>query len=181
VLLPAADDADFQARVGAFLQALALLDWTIGRNVRIDTPWATTNAAEIHRHGGTGRAGARRHPRPWFLDRGALQQETDTVPILFPVAPIRSVRLHRRLAVNSAVGSASRRGRNIRRREFIGALGGAAAWPLAARAQQPTVPVIGWMSGRSPEDSAHLLAAVREGLRQTGFVESESDEMRNSP
>jgi hypothetical protein len=37
------------------------------------------------------------------------------------------------------------------------------------------------MSGRSPEDSAHLLAAVREGLRETGFVESESDEMRNSP
>jgi len=67
------------------------------------------------------------------------------------------------------------------RREFIGALGGAAAWPLAARAQQPTVPVIGWMSGRSPEDSAHLLAAFREGLRETGLVESESDEMRNSP
>jgi putative tryptophan/tyrosine transport system substrate-binding protein len=65
VLLPAAaDDADFQARVGAFLQALALLDWTIGRNVRIDTPWATTNAAEIHRHGGTGRARTRRHSRP---------------------------------------------------------------------------------------------------------------------
>jgi putative ABC transport system substrate-binding protein len=37
-------------RVGAFLQALALLSWTIGRNVRIDTRWATTNAAEIRRH-----------------------------------------------------------------------------------------------------------------------------------
>src|SRR5215204_2630080 len=51
VLLPAtADDAEFQARVGAFLQALALLGWTIGRNVRIDTRWTTTNAAEIRRH-----------------------------------------------------------------------------------------------------------------------------------
>src|SRR5262245_32973188 len=46
VLLPAAsDDAEFQARMGAFQQGLALLGWTIGRNVRIDTRWATTNAA----------------------------------------------------------------------------------------------------------------------------------------
>src|SRR5450755_536994 len=51
VILPAAaDDAVSQARVGAFLQELALLGWTIGRNVRIDTRWATTNAAEIRRH-----------------------------------------------------------------------------------------------------------------------------------
>src|SRR3974390_2749085 len=51
VLLPAAaDDAEYQARVGAFMQGLALLGWTIGRNVRIDTRWATTNAAEIGRH-----------------------------------------------------------------------------------------------------------------------------------
>ena len=51
VLLPAvADDPEWQARVGAFLQALALLGWTIGRNVRIDIRWATTNAGEIRRH-----------------------------------------------------------------------------------------------------------------------------------
>ena len=51
VLLPAAaDDSEYQARVGAFLQALALLGWTIGRNVRIDTRWATTNADSIRRH-----------------------------------------------------------------------------------------------------------------------------------
>src|SRR5450631_4247207 len=48
IILPtAADDAQFQAWVGAFLQALALLGWTIGRNVRIDTRWATANAAEV--------------------------------------------------------------------------------------------------------------------------------------
>ena len=51
ILLPAAaDDAVFQARLAAFYQALALLGWIIGRNVRIDTRWATTNAAEISRH-----------------------------------------------------------------------------------------------------------------------------------
>src|SRR5262245_258702 len=45
-----ADDTEFQAWVGAFLQALALLGWTIGRNVRIDTRWATANPSEIRRH-----------------------------------------------------------------------------------------------------------------------------------
>ena len=51
MLLPAAaDDAEFQARLAAFHQGLALLGWTIGRNVRIDTRWATTNAADIRRH-----------------------------------------------------------------------------------------------------------------------------------
>jgi hypothetical protein len=51
VLLPAAaDNADFQTWVGAFLQALASLGWTIGRNVRIDTRWATANADAIRRH-----------------------------------------------------------------------------------------------------------------------------------
>jgi putative ABC transport system substrate-binding protein len=50
MLLPAAaDNPEFQARVGAFLQALALLGWTIGRNVQIDTRWTTANATEIRR------------------------------------------------------------------------------------------------------------------------------------
>src|ERR1700760_1828434 len=65
--------------------------------------------------------------------------------------------------------------RHTRRREFITLLGGAtAAWPLAARAQQPAMPTVGFMSGRSPEDSPHLLSAFQEGLRETGFVEGES-------
>src|SRR5262249_42471293 len=51
VLLPAApDDPVFQARIAAFHQELALLGWIIGRNVRIDTRWATTNPAEIRRN-----------------------------------------------------------------------------------------------------------------------------------
>ena len=87
VLLPAAaDDAEFQARVGAFLQGLALLGWTIGRNVRIDTRWATTNAAEIRRHAAELAALA----PDVILAHGAstvgpLLQATRTVPIVFPV------------------------------------------------------------------------------------------------
>src|SRR6478672_11327245 len=51
VLLPAvADDSVWQARVGAFLQALALFGWTIGRNVHIETRWATNNPTEIRKH-----------------------------------------------------------------------------------------------------------------------------------
>ena len=61
----------------------------------------------------------------------------------------------------------------MRRREFVALLGGAAAgWPFAARAQQPTLPIVGFLASTSPDPvCAQIVAAVREGLKETGYVE----------
>jgi len=87
VLLPAAaDDAEFQTRVGAFLQGLQELGWTIGRNVRVDTRWATSNAASIRKHAAELAALAPDAILAFGASTvGPLLQETRTVPIVFPV------------------------------------------------------------------------------------------------
>jgi ABC-type uncharacterized transport system substrate-binding protein len=89
VLLPGnANDSEYQTRLGAFLQALALMGWDIGRNVSIDTRWATSNAAELDRHA---RELAALAPDVILANGSAaaapLLQATRTVPIVFAIVP----------------------------------------------------------------------------------------------
>src|SRR5262249_5986650 len=64
---------------------------------------------------------------------------------------------------------------DMRRRQFISLLGGAAAaWPVAARAQQATMPVVGFMTGGAPRPLRRQIAAVPEGLKETGYVDGQN-------
>jgi hypothetical protein len=62
----------------------------------------------------------------------------------------------------------------LRRREFITLVGSAAAWPLTARAQQPAMPVVGFLDSRTPEAVAGRLRAFRQSLKETGYIEGEN-------
>jgi putative ABC transport system substrate-binding protein len=63
---------------------------------------------------------------------------------------------------------------DMKRREFIALVGGVAAWPLAARAQQPAMPVLGWLYAGAPAAIAHAMPGFRQGLNDTGFIEGQN-------
>src|ERR1700746_3885838 len=62
----------------------------------------------------------------------------------------------------------------MNRRELVAAVGAAAAWPNGARAQQPAMPVIGFLSARSPDGYGERLNGFRQGLKETGYAEGEN-------
>ena len=62
----------------------------------------------------------------------------------------------------------------MRRRAFIAGLGSAAAWPVMARAQQPAMPVIGFLNSASPQPFENYVAGFRAGLKETGYVDGQN-------
>src|SRR5215470_7650274 len=92
-----------------------------------------------------------------------------------PPALRQTQRVTRSLATGPAIGSPDQReGPKMRRRQFIAGLGGAVTWPIASRAQQAAMPVIGDLSSTSPGQFERLTATFRRGLIEAGYIEGQN-------
>src|SRR6516162_5248080 len=122
---------------------------------------------EVARRARSVRRGCGRWPLAKAHDRGESNQH----PALLERQDCTLVAWYRFLYAPRAGG---RMTVTIGRRKLLAALGGAAAWPLAARAQQPAMPVVGFLRSTAVAGSEHLVAAFRRGLSEAGFVEGQN-------
>src|SRR5262245_33935845 len=153
------------------------------RHRRVPTACTSTLSAMLSPVVAVGRVG------PWTYVCGAWRQRGSTLDVrhdlkrVLPAARARTTRTFSGMSFGRYYALVLSFGGQMRRRDFISLLGVTAAstgasnwamWPLAARAQQPAVPVIGFLNSGSPRPYQHLVAGFQQGLKETGYVEGQN-------